>query len=34
MLPELKAECLIAVDGQQNLTITAVGMKRLAAGMF
>ena len=31
---ELKEGCYIAVDKQQNVTITALGLKRLAAGMF
>ena len=34
VLKELKDGHLIAVDGKQNVTITDVGLMRLAAGMF
>ena len=34
VLKELKDGHLIAVDGKQNVTITKVGLMRLAAGMF
>jgi hypothetical protein len=34
VLKELKEGCFIAVDKGQNVTITALGLKRLAAGMF
>jgi hypothetical protein len=34
VLKELKDGCFIAVDKGQNVTITAIGLKRLTAGMF
>lgn len=34
VLKELKDGHLIAVDGEQNVSITVIGLKRLAAGMF
>jgi hypothetical protein len=34
VLNELKAGYFIAVDGEQNVNITAIGLKRLEAGMF
>lgn len=34
VLKELKDGHLITVDGKQNVTITDVGLMRLAAGMF
>jgi hypothetical protein len=34
VLKELKDGYQIAVDSKQNVTITTIGQKRLAAGMF
>jgi hypothetical protein len=34
VLKELKDGHLIAVDGEENITITEIGLMRLAAGMF
>ena len=34
VLKELKDGHLIAVDGKQKVIITAIGLRRLAAGMF